>query len=48
MPGEQVEFVELLASRVEIMIGDDFEKIDALAIGEEVGAKRGTVAQAHA
>ena len=48
MPGEQVEFVELLAPRVEIMIGDDFEEIDALAVGEEIGAKRGTVAQADA
>ena len=48
MPGEQVEFVELLAPRVEIMIGDDFQKIDALAVGEEIGAKRGTVAEAHA
>ena len=38
----------LLAGSVEIMIGDDLEEIDPGAIGEEIGAKGRTIAEADA
>ncbi len=46
--GEKVEFILFLARRVEIVIGDDFEKIDLVAIGEEIGAKRRAIAEPDA
>ena len=48
MRREKIEFGEFFGRSVEIMIGDDFEKIDSRAVFEQFGAKLRAVAETAA
>ncbi len=48
MGAQQIELGKLLGRGVEIMIRDDFDEVDACAIGEEIGAEGRAIAQPRA